>query len=80
MAGSQGTARLLQPWVLETYYEGQPWQMLVNSGSSVSMVRSSLLPSLPTVWATCIACFHGQTETCVVVCIQLYYLGQLGEL
>lgn len=69
-----------KPWVLETFYEGQPWQTLVDSGSSVSMVHSSLLPSLPTIRATCIACFHGHTETCAVVRIQLYYLGQLREL
>lgn len=33
-----------RPWVLEIYFGHQLCQMLVNSGSSISMVRSSLLP------------------------------------
>lgn len=65
------------PWILDTYFEGTPWPALLDSGSSVSMVRSALLPSqLPVVRVTCIACFHGHVECCPVEEIPLYYLGQ----
>lgn len=69
-----------QPWILETHFEGHPWQTLVDTGSSIFMVRSSLLaPSLPVLRTTRIACLHGHTEACPVVRIQLYYLGQQRE-
>lgn len=40
----------LRPWVLETHHGEQHWQTLVDSGSSISMVQSSLLQAqLPVV-------------------------------
>lgn len=52
---------------------------LVDSGSSISMVRSTLLPPhLPVVCTSRIACFHGHTEDCPVVQVHLYYMGQPG--
>lgn len=51
-AATEGDTRP-KPWVLETHYEGQCWKTLVDSGSSVSMVRSSLLPAnLPVLCTT----------------------------
>lgn len=60
------------PWTLDTYFEGLHWPALLDSGSSVSMVRSILLPlHLPVVRITCIVCFHKHVECCPIVEIPL---------
>lgn len=65
------------PWLLPVYYEGQEWQARLDSGSSVSMIRSTLLPTqLPVIRVVNIACFHGHSEACPVVELTLYYGGQ----
>lgn len=64
------------PWILDTYFEGLHWPALLDSWTSMMMVRTALLPSLPVVRVTHIACFHGHVECCPVVKIPLYYLGQ----
>lgn len=59
--------RQQRAWTLPVRLAGRTLTALLDSGSSISMVRTSLLPSLPVIRMASVACFHGHMEHCPVV-------------
>lgn len=66
-------------WTLPVRLAGRVLTALLDSGSSISMVRSALLPQLPVLRVASVACFHGHVEHCPVVTVPLYYQGRRHE-
>lgn len=62
-------ARHPRIWTLLVHFTGRTYTALLESGSSISMVRSSLLPSLPVLRLAPMACFHERVERCPVVSV-----------
>lgn len=65
-----------QAWTLPVCLASWVLTALLDSESSVSMVRSALLPPLPVLHVTSVACFHGHVEHCPVVMVPLHYRGE----
>lgn len=65
------------PLLEEVFWNGQRYEALTDTGSSITMVRATIIPDgLPLVRTANITCFHGHTEQCLVVQIILRYGGR----
>lgn len=66
-------------WTLPVHLAGHVLTAILDSRSSISMLRSSLLLQLPVLQVASVACFHRYVEQCPVVTVPLHYLGQRHE-
>ncbi|XP_054841809.1 uncharacterized protein LOC129333892 [Eublepharis macularius] len=68
------------PLLILVEVSGRRLSAFLDSGSSVSMIRTRLLPAgLPVVRTATVACFHGHSETYPVVRVPLSCQGRTWE-